>query len=72
MTTATLRLATPTHFERLLQRAALGIARHVERRIAARAERGEIALDMLREQQSRRQDPRAVDHLLAQLGTPRR
>jgi hypothetical protein len=72
MTTATLRLATPTTFERILQRAALGISRHVERRMAARAERGEIALDMLREQQSRKQDPRAVDHMLAQLGLSQR
>ncbi len=72
MTTATLRLATPTPFERILQRAARGIARHVDRRIAARAERREIALDMLREQQSRKQDPHAVDHALAQLGLPLR
>ena len=72
MTTATLRLATPTPFERVLRQAALGLARHVDRRIAARAERREIALDMLREQQARKQDPRAVDHALAQLGLPRR
>lgn len=72
MTTATLRLAAPTRFERLLQQLALGLSRHVERRIANRAERREIALDMLREQQARRHDPRAVDHALAQLGLPRR
>ncbi|WP_341974434.1 hypothetical protein LTA6_002876 [Microbacterium sp. LTA6] len=72
MTTATLRLAAPTRFERLLQQVALGLSRHVERRIVARAERREIALDMLREQQARRHDPRAVDHALAQLGLPRR
>lgn len=72
MTTATLRLAVPTRFERLLQQVALGLSRHVERRIVARAERREIALDMLREQQARRHDPRAVDHALAQLGLPRR
>lgn len=72
MTTAMLRLAAPTPFERLLQRVALGLSRHVERRIVARAERREIALDMLREQQARRHDPQAVDHLLAQLGLPLR
>ncbi|WP_091234436.1 hypothetical protein [Microbacterium sp. 3J1] len=72
MTTATLRLATPTLFERVLQRTAHGIARYVERRIAGRAERREIALDTLREQQARRQDPRAVDLALAQLGLPLR
>lgn len=72
MTTATLRLATPTPFDRLLQRVALGLNRHVERRIATRAERREIALDMLREQQARKQDPRALDHTLAQMGLPRR
>lgn len=72
MTTATLRLATPTPFERILQRAALSLTRHVERRMVARAERREIALDMLREQQARKHDPRTVDHLLAQLGLPLR
>lgn len=72
MTTATLRLATPTAFERLLQRVALGLTRHVEHRIRIRAERREIALDLLREQQSRRHDPRAVEHALAQMGVPRR
>ena len=72
MTTATLRIATPTPFERMLRQAALGLARHVDRRIAARAERREMALDMLREQQSRKQDPRAVDLALAQMGLPLR
>lgn len=72
MTTATLRLASPTPFERLLQRVALGLARYVEHRIRLRAERREIALDMLREQQARKHDPRALDHTLAQMGLPRR
>lgn len=72
MTTATLRLAAPTPFERALQRLAIGLARHVEHRIASRAERREIALDMLREQQARKHDPRAVDHMLAQMGVHRR
>lgn len=68
MTTATLRLATPTPFERILQRTARGIARYVDRRMVSRAERREIALDLLREQQARKQDPRAVDHALARMG----
>ncbi|WP_435745527.1 hypothetical protein [Microbacterium sp. PMB16] len=72
MTTATLRLAAPTPFERLLQRVALGLARHVEHRIATRAARREISLDMLREQQSRKQDPQVLEHALAQMGLPRR
>lgn len=72
MTTATLRLASPTPFDRFLHRLALGLTRHVERRIACRAERREIALDMLREQQARKQDPRVLEHALAQMGLPRR
>jgi len=72
MTTATLRLATPTPFERILQSVARGLSQHVERRVAARAARREIAFDMLREQQARRHDPREVEHLLATAGLPRR
>lgn len=72
MTSAILRLATPTPFERTLQRIALALTRHVDRRIAERAARRAIAFDMLREQQTRKQDPRAVEHLLAQMGAPRR
>ncbi|MGW9626706.1 hypothetical protein [Microbacterium sp.] len=72
MTTATLRLVSPTPFERLLQQIATALTGHVERRIAARAERRELALDLLREQQTRRHDPREVDHLLATLGITHR
>lgn len=72
MTTATLRLVSPTPFERLLQRTARSLSRHVDHRMAARAARRELALDLLREQQARRHDPRAVDHLLASAGLPRR
>ena len=72
MTTATLRLAAPTRFERALQRIAAGLVAHVERRVAARAQRRELALDLLREQQARRHDARAVEHLLAQSGVGRR
>ena len=72
VTTATLRLVGPTAFERMLQRLARTLSRHVETRIAHRARRREITLDLLRDQQTRRHDPSAVDHALAQLGLPRR
>ncbi|MDN3445036.1 hypothetical protein [Microbacterium sp. APC 3901] len=72
MTSATIRLVAPTQVERRL----LGLAdllRHlVEHRIERRGRARTLALDLLREQQARRQDPRAVDHMLAQLGLPRR
>jgi hypothetical protein len=72
MATAVLRVATPTPFERALQRIARGLIRHVEKRIAARADRRAIALDLLREQQARKADLREVDHALAWMGVPRR
>ena len=72
MTSATLRLAAPTHTERGLLRLADRITAFVEARIAARAARREIALDVLREQQARKHDPSAIEHLLAQVGVPRR
>lgn len=68
MTAITLHRVAPTPFERALQHIGTGLVAHVERRIADRARRREAALDLLREQQTRRQDPRAVDHMLAQLG----
>jgi hypothetical protein len=72
MTSAALHLAAPTQVERHLLNFAARITSFVDHRIAARASRREIALDLLREQQARRQDPRAVEHLLAQAGVPRR
>ncbi|MEV7633281.1 hypothetical protein AB0N64_12835 [Microbacterium sp. NPDC089318] len=68
MSTATLRLVSPTPFERLLQQVAAALTRHVEHRVLARAERRELALDLLREQQTRRHDPHEADHLLAMVG----
>ncbi|QMU98392.1 hypothetical protein FVO59_15300 [Microbacterium esteraromaticum] len=68
MTTATLHLASPTPFERLLQQLADALAAHVVRRIAARTERRELGLELLRQQQTRRHDPHEVDHLLAIVG----
>jgi hypothetical protein len=68
MSTATLHLAAPTPFERLLQHVAAGLTRHVEHRLTARAARRERELDRLREQQTRRHDPHEVDHLLAMVG----
>lgn len=72
MTSATVHLVAPTRAEQRL----LGVAEHltafVQHRIERRAEKRALALDLLREQQARRQDPRAVEHMLAQLGLPRR
>jgi len=72
MTSATLHLVSPTQAERGLLHVAERLTAYVEHRIARRAQKRVIALDLLREQQARRQDPRAVDHLLAQMGAPRR
>lgn len=68
MTAATLHIATPTAAERTLLRVADSLTAFVAHRRERRTERRELAFDMLREQQSRKQDPRAVDHALAQLG----
>lgn len=70
--TAVLHTAAPTRFERLLQRVARALTRHVEKRIATRAARRTIALNLLREQQARKADLREVDHALAWSGLPRR
>ena len=72
MTSAALHLAAPTQAERHLLSLAARITSYVEHRIAARAARREVALDLLREQQARRHDPRLVEHYLAQSGAPRR
>lgn len=62
----------PTRAERMLLRVTASIKGLVKRRIAQRAENRERTLSLLQEQQTRRQDPHAVDHLLAQMGLPRR
>jgi len=72
MTAATLHLVSPTGRERGLLHLAAGVTAMIEHRIERRAQRRVLALDLLREQQARRHDPHAVDHLLAQLGAPRR
>lgn len=72
MTSATIRLIAPTQAERQLLGLADLLTAFVERRITRRAQKRALALDLLREQQTRRQDPRAVDHMLAQIGLPRR
>lgn len=69
MTSATLRLASPTALERALTALAGAITRYVDHRVALRAERREIAVDMLREQQARRQDSRALDVAMLSLGS---
>lgn len=72
MTSATLRLVAPTHTERHLLKLADRLTAFVDHRIARRAERRTLTLDLLREQQTRRQDPRAVDYALSQIGLPPR
>ena len=72
MTSATIRLVAPTQAERKLLGLAALLTVFVERRITRRAQKRALALDLLREQQTRRQDPRAVEHMLAQIGLPRR
>ena len=72
MTSATIRLVAPTQVERRLLGLADVLIAFVQHRIERRAQKRELALDLLREQQTRRQDPHAVDHMLAQLGLPRR
>lgn len=69
MTSATLRLVAPTALERRLQALATAISRYVDHRIASRGARREIALDVLHEQQARKQDPRALDVALLSLGS---
>lgn len=69
MTSATLQLTSPTALERALRALSAAIARYVDRRIALRAERRVIAADLLREQRSRQQDPRALDIALLALGS---
>ncbi|MFJ4996671.1 hypothetical protein ACIP5T_00830 [Microbacterium sp. NPDC088619] len=72
MTSATIHLVAPTQVERRLLGLAEVLTAFVRHRIERRARKRELALDLLREQQSARQDPHAVDHMLAQLGLPRR
>lgn len=69
MTAATVHLVAPTRFERGLQGIAAAVSGYVDARIAARAERREIAFELLREQQARRLDPRALDIALLSLGS---
>lgn len=69
MTSATIRLTAPTALERGLRALSAAISHYVDRRIALRVERQEIALDVLREQHARRHDPRALDVALLTLGS---
>lgn len=72
MTTATLHLIAPTRIELGLLRIVRQFTALVECRIARRAERRMLALDLLRHRQANRHRPIAVDHILAQAGLPRR
>ena len=55
MTSATIRLVAPTQAERKLLGLADLLTVFVERRITRRAQKRALALDLLREQQTRRQ-----------------
>lgn len=72
MTAATIDLVAPTPAELGLLRLADRLTAFVAHRIDRRAERRALALDLLREQQTRRHDPQAVEHMLAQMGVMRR
>lgn len=73
MTAATLHLAAPTRVERALLQIADAITTYTAHRREVRAGRREITADILREQQARRHDPRALDIALLSLGSrPRR
>ncbi|UXW87293.1 hypothetical protein NFX31_07210 [Microbacterium azadirachtae] len=69
MTAATLHIAAPTFVERTGLRVADAITMRVRRRIERRAERRLLALDLLREQQSRRSDPYLLEHALQMIGS---
>ncbi|MGP6171784.1 hypothetical protein ACTU6U_12210 [Microbacterium sp. A196] len=59
-----------------LERWSIGVAETVARWATARAERREDRRDAMlasiQAEQTRKADPRAADHLLAQMGMPRR
>lgn len=61
-----------TGFERFSIRIADAVTRWATARAEHRQDRHETMLAALKEQQTRRSDPRAVDHLLAQMGLPRK
>lgn len=69
MTSATIHLVAPTSAERALLRLAARVTAHVEQRVARRAERRELALDLLRERQSRRPEPIRYERVLQDLGS---
>lgn len=72
MTSVTVHITAPTPVELGVLRVAHRLTAFVEQRVARRAERRLIALDLLRQQQTSRHNPHAVDHALAQLGLPER
>lgn len=72
MTAVSLHVAAPTRTEGVLLRLADALTCFVARRQVERAARRERMRDLVHAQQIRRSDPRAVEHLLAQMGVPRR
>lgn len=59
----------PTWYERALQRLATHLSRFVDARMVARAERRELLCNLLREQQTQKQDPSAIDRALLLIGS---
>jgi len=61
-----------TAFERFSIRIAAAVTRWATARAERRQGRHEAMLAAIKEEQTRKPDPRAADHLLAQMGLPRR
>jgi hypothetical protein len=69
MTSAALRLASPTSAERVLLRAAGAVATGIQRRRELRAARQRAALEQLREQRALRTTRSDLDIALLSLGS---
>lgn len=68
MTAITLPVPAPTLPERVLLHMAQGVAAHVQARIDRRTERRALALELIRERQTRKADPSALDRELLLIG----
>ncbi len=69
MTAATLHIAAPTLIERAGLRIAAAITARVRLRMERRAERRDLALELLREQQARKADPYLLVQALQTIGS---
>lgn len=72
MSSAAVRLASPTLSDRALLEVARRLTAFVEHRTQVRAERRDAALERLRERQSAPYEPPAIEQLFARDGVPRR